>query len=520
MEFESINAGFLSIIPPLIAIALALITKQVIFSLVIGILSGTLIYSIATGLGPMALFHVASDLMIDKAGGNASMLIFLAMLGALVAAVTRAGGSRAYAHWASGKIKSAKGASFATVVLGLILFIDDYFNCLTVGTVMRPITDKFKISREKLAYLIDSTAAPICVIAPVSSWAVAVVSLLSDMEGMTGMQAFISTIPMNLYALLTIFMIGWLSLRPHDDFASMRRAQIRAEGGQIQPGDPEEADDEISRMLTSDKGLVWDLIIPVLFLVVFCVIAMLFYGGFYDIEGTLGHRIFEAFGETDAGLALSLGGFGSLFVAFILYVPRKVMKFTEFFTAITAGIKAMVPALIILTLAWTISGVCRDLLSTGPYVAGLVEQSHFPVLLIPAILFAIAAGLSFAIGTSWGTFGILIPITIAVCVSVAPWLTITSLAAVLGGAVFGDHSSPISDTTILASTGAQCKFIDHVHTQIPYAITVAAVSFVGYLIAGLTSTMGFGVSVAITLPLSLVLLAVALIVIPKVANRA
>jgi len=324
---------------------------------------------------------------------------------------------------------------------------------------------------------------------------------------------------MNIYALLTIFMIFWLSLRSQDDFGPMRRAQIRAEGGQVSPGDPEEIDDEIARIAVSEKGLVFDLVIPVLFLVIFSIIAMLFYGGFGSIEGTLGARIFEAFGETEAGLALALAGFGSLFIAFFLYVPRKIMTLTEFFTAITNGVKSMVPALMILTLAWTISSVCRHLLLTGPFVAGIVAQSNFPVLLIPAIFFAIAACLSFAIGTSWGTFGILIPIVIAVCEAVAPGLTIPTLSAVLGGAVFGDHSSPISDTTILSATGAQCKFIDHVQTQIPYALTVAIISFIGYIIAGITSNMGYGMSVAITLPVSLALLVAALIIIPKVLNK-
>jgi len=520
MEFQSIQAGILSVVPPLIAIALALISKEVIFSLLFGILSGTLIYSIAAGIGIIAAIRVASDLMVAKVAENASMLIFLSMLGALVAVVTKAGGSRAYGLWASKRLKSPRGAGFSTVLLGMILFIDDYFNCLTVGTIMRPITDSYKISREKLAYFIDSTAAPVSIIAPVSSWAAAVISYYPAKAGMSGMQAFVSSIPMNLYALLSIFMIFWLSFHPESDYGPMRRAQIRAQGGQIKPDDPEETDDEIARMKSSGKGMVLDMVIPVLCLVIFCVIAMLFYGGFYKIEGSMGERIFEAFGHTETGLALSLGGFGSLLVSFILFIPRKIIKFTEFFSAITTGIKSMVPAIIILSLAWTISAVCRDLLSTGPYVAGLVQHSNFPVMFIPAIMFVIAASLSFATGTSWGTFGILIPIVISVCAVVAPWLSVTSLSAVLAGSVFGDHCSPISDTTILASTGAQCRFIDHVQTQIPYAMTVAAISFTGYIIAGLTSTMGYGVSVAITLPSSLAMLTAVLIILPKVTNKA
>ena len=519
MEFESIQAGFLSVIPPLIAISLALITKEVILSLILGILSGTLIYSLATGLSILATFHVASDLMIVKVGENAAMVIFLAVLGALVAVITRAGGSRAYGQWAAQKLKNAKSASLATAFLGIIIFIDDYFNCLTVGTVMKPITDKYNISREKLAYLIDATAAPICIIAPISSWAASVISYYPTQTGITGMQAFVSSVPMNLYALLTLFMIIWLSLRPQSDYGPMARAQLRAEKGQLQPPGSEEMTDELAKMAVSDKGKVLDLIIPVLCLVVFSILAMLFYGGFLDMEGSLGGRIFEAFGETDAGLALALGGFISLVAAFFIFVPRKLMGLAEFFSSVTAGVKSMVPALIILALAWTISGVCRDLLSTGPYVAGIVESSNLPVLLIPAIMFVIAAGLSFATGTSWGTFGILIPITITVCDIVAPWLSITSLSAVLAGSVFGDHCSPISDTTILSSTGAQCRHIDHVSTQIPYALTVAGVCVLGYIIAGLTSGLGYAVSVAITLPVSLALLAVVLILIPKLSAK-
>jgi len=515
MEFESIQAGFFSVIPPLIAISLALITKEVIFSLFLGIISGTLIYSLISGLSVFAAFHVASDLMIGKVGENASMVIFLAVLGALVAVITRAGGSRAYGQWAARKLKNAKSASLATAFLGIIIFIDDYFNCLTVGTVMRPITDRYKISREKLAYLIDATAAPVCIIAPISSWAASVISYYPTETGITGMQAFVGSIPMNLYALLTIFMIIWICLRNGSDFGPMARAQLRAENGQIQSEGSEEMSDELAKMSVSEKGLVLDLLIPVLCLVVFSVLAMLFYGGFLDMEGSLGKRIFEAFGETDAGLALALGGFISLFVAFFIFVPRKLMNLSEFFSAVTAGIKSMVPALIILALAWTISGVCRDLLSTGPYVAGIVEKSNLPVVLIPAIMFTIAAALSFATGTSWGTFGILIPITITVCDIVAPWLSITSLSAVLAGSVFGDHCSPISDTTILSSTGAQCRHIDHVSTQIPYALTVAAVCLVGYIIAGLTSGLGYALSVAITLPVSLAILVAVLIAAPK-----
>ncbi|GHV74989.1 Na+/H+ antiporter [Spirochaetia bacterium] len=512
MEFEAVQVGILSILPPVIAISLALITKEVIFSLLLGIMSGTLIYSVAAGLGVLGAFHVTTGLMITKVGANSAMVIFLAMLGALVALVTRAGGSKAYGGWASRRLKTQRSASLATAFLGVIIFIDDYFNCLTVGTVMKPVTDQHRVSREKLAYLIDATAAPICIIAPISSWAASVISYYPTQTGITGMQAFVSSIPMNLYAVLTLFMIVWLSVRKNGDYGPMAAAQQRAaetSGPVVQAGS---SDDELTKIEVSDKGKVVDLIIPVIFLVIFSILAMLFYGGLWDGSNK---GIAAAFGDTDAGAALSLGGFASLFVAFFIFVPRRLMKFTEFFAAVTTGIKAMVPAIIILSLAWTISGVCRDLLATGPYVAGLVEQSSLPTALIPAIMFIIAAFLSFATGTSWGTFGILIPITIAVCDIVAPWLSVTSLSAVLAGSVFGDHCSPISDTTILSSTGAGCNHIDHVSTQIPYALTVAVVCFVGYIIAGFTSQLGYGVSVGITLPVSFVLLIVLLLVLPK-----
>ncbi|MDR2742883.1 MAG: Na+/H+ antiporter NhaC family protein [Treponema sp.] len=512
MEFEAIDAGLLSVVPPVIAISLALITKEVVFSLLFGIMSGTLIYSIASGLGVLGIFHVTVDMMIFKVGDNASMIIFLAMLGALVALITRAGGSRAYGVWAARHLKTRRSVSLAAGFLGILIFIDDYFNCLTVGTVMKPVTDQHKISREKLAYIIDATAAPVCIIAPISSWAASVISYYPARQGITGMQAFVESIPMNLYAVLTLFMIIWLSARKNGDFGPMAEAQRRAESANAAELEEQDLGSDLAGLPVSGNGKVFDLIIPVAFLVVFSVLAMLFYGGYWAGEGK---SLFGAIGDTDAGKALSLGGFASLFTAFCLFVPRRLMKFTEFFAALTAGIKSMVQAMIILSLAWTISGVCRDLLSTGPYVAGLVEQSHLPVVLIPAVIFIIAAGLSFATGTAWGTFGILIPITISVCDIVAPWLSVTSLSAVLAGSVFGDHCSPISDTTILSSTGAGCRHIDHVSTQIPYALTVAVVCFIGYFIAGITAPLGYGLSVVITLSMSVAFLIVLLLLLPS-----
>ena len=512
---ESISVGILSIVPPLIAIALALITKEVIFSLLLGIISGAAIYSFATGAGIIGIFVTTIDLMVFKLSnsGNAAMIIFLALLGALVALVTKAGGSRAYGVWAARKIKNARGAGLATGLLGILIFIDDYFACLTIGTVMRPVTDRQKISREKLAYFIDATAAPICIIAPISSWAAAVIAYYPTQTGISGMQAFISAIPMNLYAILTLFMVFFLAIRTNSDFGPMRKAQIRAEKtGVAESQNAMVGGNELAGLNISEKGKVFDLIIPVVFLVLFSVLAMLWYGDYWGENNTL----FDAFGDTSAGIALALGAFGALFVSFFLFVPRKIVSFKEFFAAISTGIKSMIGALVILTLAWTISGVCRDLLSTGYYVAGLVETSAMPVALIPAIIFVFAAGLSFATGTSWGTFGILIPIVISITDIVAPHLSITALSAVLAGSVFGDHCSPISDTTILSSTGAQCNHIDHVSTQIPYAILVGIICFLGYIIAGLTAPLGFGVSILMSLTPSLALLTAALFIIPKV----
>ncbi|MDR2500551.1 MAG: Na+/H+ antiporter NhaC family protein [Treponema sp.] len=520
MELPSIQGGVFSILPPLIAISLALLTKEVIFSLLLGILSGTLIYSLLSGLGFAAVFQISIDLMIAKTGANASMIIFLALLGALAALITRAGGSRAYGVWAAERLKTRESASLAAGLLGILIFIDDYFNCLTVGTVMKPVTDRYGISREKLAYLIDATAAPICIIAPISSWAASVISYYPTKTGITGMQAFVGSIPMNLYAVLTILMALWLSVRKNGDYGPMAAAQSRAE---IQGADARAGGSagELPELTACGRGRVADLVIPVLFLVFFSIIAMLSYGGFWKLDRAEGFwsRLATAFGNTNAGPALSLGGFASIGAAFLLFIPRRLMGFSDFFFSIIAGVKSMVPAMIILTLAWTISGVCRDLLETGPYAASLVEQSRLPAAFIPAIMFLIAAGLSFATGTAWGTFGILIPITISVCDTVAPWLSVTSLSAVLAGSVFGDHCSPISDTTILSSTGAGCGHIDHVTTQIPYALTVAAVCVIGYLVAGFTARLGFRASAAITLPVCLALLFPALLVLPRLYRR-
>ncbi|BBF43430.1 Na+/H+ antiporter [Lachnospiraceae bacterium KM106-2] len=493
---DAINAGILSIIPPIIAIVLALVTKEVISSLLIGILSGTMIYSFSTGGGIVKAIDVAFTLMADKLGGNASIILFLAFLGSLVAVITMAGGSKAYGDWASKKIRSKKGAQLGTSVLGAVIFIDDYFNCLTIGTVMRPVADKFKISRAKLAYIIDATAAPICIIAPISSWAASVISQMDglkvDGKQLNGMSTFMATIPYNLYAILTLIMVIVLCVT-NIEFGPMAKFEQMARAGKEENDDAVGEEDELSRMKISPKGKVYDLIIPIAALIIFAILSMLYVGGYFNG----GMTIAEGFGNTDAGKALALAGFGALIVAFILFIPRKILTFQEFMDGVGTGVKSMVGAFIILTLAWTISGVCRELLSTGEYVGSLVAGSHLPAQLIPAIVFLVAGGLAFAMGTSWGTFGILIPIVTMVCGAVAPQLVTAALSATLAGAVFGDHCSPISDTTILSSTGAGCRHIDHVSSQIPYTLVVAACCFVGYLVAGFTAnvwlTLGTGI---------------------------
>lgn len=510
---DAINAGWLSILPPIIAIVLALITKEVISSLIVGIFSGTLIYAFLTEGGVIKAVDVTFTLMAEKLGANASIILFLGFLGALVAVITMAGGSRAYGDWASKKLKTKKSAQLGTSLLGGLIFIDDYFNCLTIGTVMKPVTDKHNISRAKLAYIIDATAAPICIIAPISSWAASVISQMSGLEvggvPLNGMETFMATIPYNLYAILTLIMVITLSVT-NIEFGPMAKmeaaARKRKDNEAIEAADDT---DDMAKMKISSKGRVFDLIIPILALIIFSVLSMLYVGGYFEGGMTLA----EGFGNTDAGPALAMAGFGALIVAFLQFVPRKVITFKEFMDGIGIGVKSMVGAFIILTLAWTISGVCRELLSTGEFVGGVVAASNMPPALIPAIVFLVAGGLAFAMGTSWGTFGILIPIVTMICSAVAPDLITASLAATLAGAVFGDHCSPISDTTILSSTGAGCNHMDHVASQIPYTLVVAGCCFVGYIIAGFTANLW------ITLGSSIALLAITLFILNRISNK-
>ncbi len=469
-----------AILPPIIAIALALITKEVYVSLFICILTGALFYS---GFNVVGSIETLFGIMADKVGGNMNIVIFLVFLGMLVALMNVSGASAAYGERAAKSIKSQRGALFATAGLGTLIFVDDYFNCLTVGTVMRPVTDKFNITRAKLAYIIDATAAPICIIAPISSWAAAVGSTLPSESTIDGFNLFLRTIPQNLYAILTLIMVAYVILFKLD-FGPMKRAQVRHE-------------DKVKKASSKAHGKVIDLVLPIAALIVFCIVAMIYTGGGFDGVG-----IVDAFADCDASLALVIGSFFAILFTLLLYLPRKIVTFKQFAESITAGFTAMVPAILILTLAWTLSGVCgSDYLGAGEFVKTALEGSPLNPAILPAIFFLIATGFAFATGTSWGTFGILVPILVAVVGPEVSEIMVTTVAAVLAGAVCGDHISPISDTTILSSTGADCNHIEHVSTQIPYALLVAACCFIGYAISGATGSalLAFIVSVALLL---------------------
>ncbi len=484
-----------SVVPPIIAIALALITKEVYVSLLVGILAGALFY---TGFHVLGAVETAFQVMGEKAaGGNFSILVFLVLLGILVSVMNKSGASRAYGVWATKTIRSRRGALGATIGLGSLIFVDDYFNCLTVGTIMQPITDKYHITRAKLAYIIDATAAPVCIIAPISSWAAAVGSSLPQGSGMDGFTLFLKTIPFNLYALLTLTMLVVLVVYDFD-FGTMKKHA--AEGKDAAVKGP--AGGDIPKK-DGRPGRVMDLVIPIAALIVSSVAFMIYTGGFFGG----GVSLVQAFAGCDAPTALVLGAFTTLVITFVLYMLGRVMTFRAFAESIVDGFRAMVPALLILLLAWTLSSICCDYLQTGVYVGELVEKYNIAHTILPAIFFLIALGLAFSTGTSWGTFGILIPIVVPAFAQNSTILVI-SVAAVLAGAVCGDHISPISDTTIMASTGAQCPHMEHVSTQIPYALTVAAVCLVGFILAGFTQSFGmpYGWAVLLTLGVSLALL--------------
>lgn len=473
-----------SLFPPVIAIGLALITKEVYSSLFVGILSGGIIYAVASGTGFEGTFKaVVQDGLITNLSNayNVGILVFLVVLGIIVVLMNKAGGSRAYGEWAAAHIKGRRGAALSTFFLGVLIFVDDYFNCLTVGSVMRPVTDKHNISRSKLAYLIDSTAAPICIIAPISSWAAAV---SGTVDGVNGISLFINTIPYNLYAFLTILMVIFISVSD-TDYGPMKIHEDNAKNGDIFTTQNNTYEQDAQPV--TERGRVIDLILPVAVLIVFCVVGMIYTGGFFS-----GTDFVTAFANCDAAYGLSLGSISALIVIIAYYMLRRVLKFNECMDSIAAGFKQMVPAILILTFAWTLKTMTNHL-EAGAFVSGVVQSATALSVLLPVILFVVAIGLAFATGTSWGTFGILIPIVTSVfeaeLANVAqtgeiPSMVIICISACLAGAVCGDHCSPISDTTIMASTGAQCDHVNHVSTQLPYALTVAAVCVVGYLLSG------------------------------------
>lgn len=475
-----------TILPPLIAIALALWTKEVYFSLLVGIFSGALMFA---NFNPLGALETTFTIMGEKVGGNINIIIFLVLLGMLVALMNKSGATRAYGRWAVRSIKSQRGALAATSALGVLIFVDDYFNCLTVGTVMRPVTDAHKVSRAKLAYIIDATAAPICIIAPISSWAAAVGSSLPEGSSIDGFSLFLQTIPFNLYALLTLAMIVFM-ICTNFDFGAMKKSLKLEQDGGIMAG---ESKDEL--VVENEKGRIYDLIVPIVVLIVLCILAMLYTGGILEGAGLI-----DAFANCDSALSLAIGSFCTIIVTFLLYIPRKVITFTEFAQSLVDGFKAMVPAILILTFAWTLSGVCsEDYLNLGGYVKEIVSASNMSLSFLPAIFFLVALGLAFATGTSWGTFAILIPIAMAVFGGEASNLMVVTVSAILAGAVCGDHVSPISDTTILSSTGAQCNHIEHVSTQMPYALLVAGCALVGYIVSGFADNGWLGLLVGAVL---------------------
>lgn len=492
-----------SLVPPVVAIVLALITKEVYSSLFIGILVGGLFYSGFSFEGTVLHIYNNGFLAALTDGYNMGILIFLVILGAMVCLMNRAGGSAAFGAWAGKHIKSRVGAQLATIALGVLIFIDDYFNCLTVGSVMRPVTDKHNVSRAKLSYLIDATAAPVCIIAPISSWAAAVASCV---EGDNGFELFIKAIPYNFYALLTILMMIVLVVTKVD-YGPMKKHELNALQGDLYTTEDRPYDNASSEYVNA-KGKVIDLVIPIISLIVCCVIGMIYTGGFFS-----GEDFITAFSNCDASVGLALGSFFGLVITIILYLVRRVLTFTDCMRCIPDGFKAMVPAILILTFAWTLKGM-TDSLGAKEFVEAAVKGFAGDLMaFLPAIIFLIGCGLAFATGTSWGTFGILIPIVVAVFGESNPELMIIGISACMAGAVCGDHCSPISDTTIMASAGAQCNHVNHVSTQLPYAITVAAVSFVTYIVAGLTQ------SAWISLPVGAVLMVAVLLVLGKASKE-
>ena len=502
-----VYATVFALLPPVIAIGLALITKEVYTSLLAGIITGGLLYSnFNLELMINTIFFQEDGGMVYKLADawNVGILVFLVMLGILVSILNKAGGSAAFGKWASKHIKTRIGAQISVMILGVLIFVDDYFNCLTVGSVMRPVTDRHKVSRAKLSYIIDATAAPVCIIAPISSWAAAVTSSVPEDSGINGFAVFLQTIPYNLYAILTLVMVLLVTVL-RVDFGPMKKHEMNAIAGDLftTPGRPYEGNEE---EVINEKAHVLDLILPVAVLIASCIVTMVYTGGFFE-----GASFVDAFAASDASVGLVLGGAVTLVFTFIYYMMRDVLSFEEFAKCIPEGFQSMIAPILILTMAWTLSGM-TNLLGAKYFVADLVANSASAMQgFLPMIIFLVAAFLAFATGTSWGTFSILIPIVIGVFPE--GQMMVISIASCLAGAVCGDHCSPISDTTIMASAGGHCEHVNHVVTQLPYVLVVGSVCMVGYLLIGIFKAVGLDAIVWLTLPICIVLLCVVLFVI-------
>lgn len=494
----ALYATIWALLPPLVAIILALITKEVYSSLFVGIVVGALLYSGFKFEGTVTQIFEGGIIKVLSDSYNVGILIFLVILGSVVCMMNKAGGSAAFGRWASKKIHTRVGAELAAIILGILIFIDDYFNCLTVGSVMRPVTDRHHVSRAKFAYLIDATAAPVCIIAPISSWAAAVSGFV---EGQDGLAIFVRTIPYNFYAILTIvMMVGMVLMKT--EFGAMRTHEINALNGDLYTTSARPYENATDDETPNPRGKVIDLVIPIVVLVICCVISMIYTGGFFS-----GTDFVTAFSQSDASTGLAMGSAFGLVFAIIFYMIRRVINFRDCMGCIPEGFKAMVPAIMILTFAWTLKAM-TDSLGAAVFVEEAMRSVAGGIeVILPAIIFLVGCGLAFATGTSWGTFGILIPIVVAVFEKSSPEMMIISMSACMAGAVCGDHCSPISDTTIMASAGAQCDHVTHVSTQLPYAILAAAVSFVTYIVAGFVKTAW------IALPVGIVLMLIVLFVI-------
>ena len=494
----ALYATIWALLPPLVAIVLALITKEVYSSLFVGIVVGALIYSGFKFEGTVTQIFEGGIIKVLADSYNVGILIFLVILGSVVCMMNKAGGSAAFGRWASKKIHTRVGAELAAIILGILIFIDDYFNCLTVGSVMRPVTDRHHVSRAKFAYLIDATAAPVCIIAPISSWAAAVSGFV---EGQDGLAIFVRTIPYNFYAILTIvMMVGMVLMKT--EFGAMKTHEINALNGDLYTTSARPYENATDDETPNPRGKVIDLVIPIVVLVICCVISMIYTGGFFS-----GTDFVTAFSQSDASTGLAMGSAFGLVFAIIFYMIRRVVNFRDCMGCIPEGFKAMVPAIMILTFAWTLKAM-TDSLGAAVFVEEAMRSVAGGIeVILPAIIFLVGCGLAFATGTSWGTFGILIPIVVAVFEKSSPEMMIISMSACMAGAVCGDHCSPISDTTIMASAGAQCDHVTHVSTQLPYAILAAAVSFVTYIVAGFVKTAW------IALPVGIVLMLIVLFVI-------